>query len=42
MIKEKNQSGGKITVYRAMEASVKVWKAAFGEKYEEIWAVLRQ
>lgn len=41
VIKEKNQSGGKITVYRAMEASVKVWKATFGEKYVEIWAVLR-
>ena len=30
VIKEKNQSEGKITVYRAMEASGKVWKAVFG------------
>ena len=41
VIKEKNQSEGKITVYRAMEASGKVWKAVFGEKCEEIWAMLR-
>lgn len=41
VIKEKIQSGGKITVHGAMEASGKVWKAVFGEQCEEISAVFR-